>query len=302
MDTIPNFNDDEKRLLLSEMIKTSQVDVELLARFVASHELRPHWEQWTRMQIPANRTMAQCMKVADHLTAQASQAKRKRSSEGVMDGSTKRPSLPGGYASANNSSYHASNSMNTSGPVNIAPRPPNGHRPSPVPSPPPISVPAVKKRGRPSRADKAKRDLRPLLPQHIVPRPSDQSLGGLGRQPILPTPVSVQEHYSRSPVATPRTPLTSGLPPKRALPPHSDMSRPRVLSDGAVDHMESTRAYLGSELPPIEPRLRAGISRQSPPDNSPTMLAPLLQQNSPAAAAETPSSQGTRSTPVTNSA
>jgi hypothetical protein len=215
--------------------------------------------------------------------------------------------------------------MNTSGPVNIAPRPPNGHRPSPVPSPPPISVPAVKKRGRPSRADKAKRDLRPLLPQHIVPRPSDQSLGGLGRQTILPAPVSVQEHYSRSPVATPRTPLTSGLPPKRALPPHSDMSRPvctlrpvispftvdeskadaqgqRVLSDGAVDHMESTRAYLGSELPPIEPRLRAGISRQSPPDNSPTMLAPLLQKNSPAAAAETPSSQGTRSTPVTNSA
>lgn len=166
------------------------------------------------------------MKVADHLTAQASQAKRKRSSDGVMDGNVKRPSLSGGYASANNSTYHGSSSMSTSGPVNIAPRPPNGHGHSPVPSPPPISVPTVKKRGRPSRADKAKRDLRPLLPQHIVPRPSDQGLGGLGRQPILPAPASVQEHYSRSPVATPRTPLTSGLPSKRALPPHPDMSRP----------------------------------------------------------------------------
>ncbi len=34
-----------------------------------------------------------------------------------------------------------------------------------TPKPPP------KKRGRPSRADRAKRELRPLLPQHLMPRP-----------------------------------------------------------------------------------------------------------------------------------
>ncbi|OAA71286.1 hypothetical protein ISF_01837 [Cordyceps fumosorosea ARSEF 2679] len=34
-----------------------------------------------------------------------------------------------------------------------------------------ISKPPPKKRGRPSRADRAKKELRPLLPQHLMPRP-----------------------------------------------------------------------------------------------------------------------------------
>ncbi|KAK0385843.1 hypothetical protein NLU13_7020 [Sarocladium strictum] len=296
----PNFTDDEKRLLLSEIIKTSQVDVDELARFVASHAIKPHWEQWTRMQIPPNRTVAQCMQVADQLTVHVSQLKRKRSTETASDGSAKRPSLPGGYVSGSGASYHSSISAIASAPVSIAPRPSNGHESSPVPSPPP-PAPVAKKRGRPSRADKAKRDLRPLLPQHIVPRPSDHPSGGPEPRPILPAPAPVHDAFSRSPGSVPRTPLTSGLPSKRVMP-RVEMSRPRVLSDGAVDRMETTRAYLGSELPPIEPQLRAGISRQSPPYDSPTTLAPLLPHNSPAAAAETPSSQATRSTPVTNSA
>lgn len=298
MEPITSFTDEEKRLVLSEMIKTSQVDVDLLARFVTSHEIRPPWEQWLRMQIPPNRNLAQCMQVAEQLMAQGPQLKRKRSNE--LDGHPKRPTLPGGYVPGSGPNYHSSGPLKAPTPVNIAPRPSNGHRLSPAPSPPP-PFPSSRKRGRPSRADKAKRDLRPILPQRIVPRPSEYPPGIPEPRTILPAPAPVHETFSKSPVPTPRTPLTSGDGPSKRAMPILDMSRPRVLSDGAVDRMETTRAYLRSELPPIEPELRAGISRQSPPSNSPTTLAPLLPQNSPVAAAETPSSQATRSTPVTNS-
>ena len=43
---------------------------------------------------------------------------------------------------------------------------------------------APKKRGRPSKADMAKRDLKPNLPQLIAPRPPAQHVAGF--QPILP--------------------------------------------------------------------------------------------------------------------
>lgn len=255
------------------------------------------------MQIPPNRTVAQCMHVADQLTLQALQLKRKRSNEPVADVSAKRPSLPGGYATSSGSSYHASVPAMASAPVSIAPRPSNGHRQSPVASPPP-PAPTTKKRGRPSRADKAKRDLRPLLPQHIVPKPLDYSSSSLEPRPILPAPASatLHERYSKSPDSRPQTPLTSGAPSNRAMP-SVDVSMPRVLSGEALDRVEKTRAYLDSRGPqPLEPQLRSGLTQQSPPDNSPTTLAPLLSQNSPAPAAGTPSSQATRSTPVLNSA
>jgi len=165
------------------------------------------------------------MHVAGQLTVQASQLKRKRSNEPMADVNAKRPNLPpGGYASGSSSSYHTSVLAMAPTPVTIAPRPSNGHRQSPVASPPP-PLPATKKRGRPSRADKAKRDLRPLLPQHIVPKPSDHPSGALEPRPILPAPAPVHDRYSRSPVSRPRTPLISGAPSKRGMP-SVDMSRP----------------------------------------------------------------------------
>lgn len=54
-------------------------------------------------------------------------------------------------------------------PVNILPRPSNGYSSISPQRPPAPELP--KKRGRPSRADKAKRDLRPLLPQPAVSHP-----------------------------------------------------------------------------------------------------------------------------------
>lgn len=86
------------------------------------------------------------------------------------------------------------------------------------------------------------------------------------------------------------------------LQSQSNPSRQRVLSDGAVDHMEKTRAYLGSELPPIEPHMNARDARQADTDDEPATLAPMLQRSPTEIASDTASAQAPRSAPLINSA
>ncbi|KAM0436048.1 hypothetical protein ACHAPT_002940 [Fusarium lateritium] len=68
------FTEDEKRLLLAEIIKNSQLDVKILGRFIKSNRIEPNWMQ---MSLPAGRPMAQCMRAVDGLDIKPRGRKRK---------------------------------------------------------------------------------------------------------------------------------------------------------------------------------------------------------------------------------
>ncbi|KAH6890498.1 hypothetical protein B0T10DRAFT_321357 [Thelonectria olida] len=157
-----SFTDEEKRFLLAEIIKTSQMDVDTLSNFIRANGIEPNWLQ---MQLPFGRNMNQCMQAADQVgIKQVSWLKRKMTDDHGGP-SSKRMSLQGNVepSSVAPGPHH----------VPILPRPASSSAeitPAPTPAPPP-APPATgpKKKGRPSRADRAK--LRPILPQAIAPRP-----------------------------------------------------------------------------------------------------------------------------------
>ena len=163
------------------------------------------------------------MAVAGEMTTQSSHLKRKRADEVSTEANPGRPAFRSVYPSGSTSLHRNAPVAISPAPIQIAPRPSNGHRPSPHPSPPPLT-PAPKKRGRPSRADKAKRDLRPLLPQHLAPRPSEHPAGAHEPRVILPAP-AMPERYSRSPVSRPQPAASSSAAQGQTIP-HVDMTRP----------------------------------------------------------------------------
>lgn len=94
----------------------------------------------------------------------------------------------------------------------IAPRPTNGTAEGRGRDQPAVGLAGspkpAKKRGRPSRADMAKRELRPNLPQYIAPRPPHQMPG---YQAILPATSRPQEVVQTASPAV--TPVTAQSPP-----------------------------------------------------------------------------------------
>ncbi|CAN8097014.1 unnamed protein product [Discula destructiva] len=59
-----NFTEDEKRFVLAEYIKASQVDTEQLVAFIKQCRLEP---DWFMMQLPGGRNMHQCMRAASSM-------------------------------------------------------------------------------------------------------------------------------------------------------------------------------------------------------------------------------------------
>lgn len=87
------------------------------------------------------------------------------------------------------------------------------------------SKPPPKKRGRPSRQDRAKRELRPLLPQHLMPRPPVDQLQQQQQQQQQPQPQIYQQpgvYYSHQPYPSPMqmqdTRVAHRLSPEPARP------------------------------------------------------------------------------------
>lgn len=124
--------------------------------------------------------MNQCMQVVEHMGGPSSNSKRlSTSSQGEPVLKEADSSVAGDTTSWN--TQHLSPPVSNV-PVPILPRPSKGLEQNQVAMPPSQSTTKPKKRGRPSRADKAKRDLRPNLPPHIAPRMQH----GTGHRPILP--------------------------------------------------------------------------------------------------------------------
>ncbi|KAK1975112.1 hypothetical protein LZ30DRAFT_606413 [Colletotrichum cereale] len=59
-----SFTGEEKRFILAEAIKTSNLDVGLLAGFLKTHKVEP---DWLKMQLPSGRTMEQCLAVTGQI-------------------------------------------------------------------------------------------------------------------------------------------------------------------------------------------------------------------------------------------
>lgn len=213
------------------MIKSSSVDVDTLLSFIKANHVVPVWinmqlpfgmshmdrllcflyfvdpvlrSAWAISNFILGRNMNQCMQVVEHLTGEPSHLKRQlpgsqnqsaaRASEHKLSSAT--AASPGQHA--------ALSQVNDVTPVAILPWPTKddtqnrqetapaagvayGQSPTAEPAPP-------KKRGRPSRADKAKKDLRPMLPPHLAPRLSP----GSGHRLILPAAERAGENQARA--------------------------------------------------------------------------------------------------------
>jgi hypothetical protein len=172
------FTCEETRFVLSEIIRTSsQIGVNELAQFIRTNGITP---DWMNMKLPGGRTANQCKLAFDEITNDLA-VKRRRTSEQSDEHPRKKLVSSHSDAVVNKISAPEPQSRrpSSSSLVSIAPRPPNGLPESPPNQGPTVSSPAprapsppqAKKRGRPSRADKAKKDLRPQLPPVIAPRP-----------------------------------------------------------------------------------------------------------------------------------
>ncbi|KJZ72838.1 hypothetical protein HIM_07782 [Hirsutella minnesotensis 3608] len=195
MDPSP-FTIEEKRFILAELIKASSISVEVLVAFIREQNVLPNW---MHMQIPHGRNMSQCMQIVDHLSIRPMPWDRQRTVHqgGAASSLDERP------RSSPERDYTAMPPIaRISSPLNrhllpIAPRPPLGgtndqpqRRPDSCAS---DNQKPTRKRGRPSKADMAKRDLRPNLPKPIAPRPT---LPTRDFQPLLPafvTPPAVMQ-------------------------------------------------------------------------------------------------------------
>jgi len=181
------FTEVEKRFVLAEMIKASDLDVGLLVNFVKQHDVQA---DWMLMQLPSGRNMNQCLRAAEamfNLTIPPpaiSPLKRKSFSE-LSDHIPKKQAIgsPG-----EGSPYAIPRNPNTQSPglgqpVNIQPRP-NGFPPhtlTPGTAITPISQNVVlppRRRGRPPKAETLARQgvqqpshYPPISPAPIAPSP-----------------------------------------------------------------------------------------------------------------------------------
>ncbi|TWU72592.1 hypothetical protein ED733_003067 [Metarhizium rileyi] len=191
-----SFTSDEKRFVLAEIIKSSTVNIDILLTFINTNQVDP---DWMSMQLPLGRNMNQCMQVVEQMGGPAS----KRPSTSSQDAPALKAANSGVASDmATFSAVHLLPSASNV-PVPILPRPSNVLDQAQVDTLPTQSTTQPKKRGRPSRADKAKKDLRPNLPPHLAPRIQH----GTGHRPILP--------------AIPYTPNNLAQPPP--MPCHSSV-------------------------------------------------------------------------------
>ncbi|EGU74693.1 hypothetical protein FOXB_14793 [Fusarium oxysporum f. sp. conglutinans Fo5176] len=216
------FNDQEKRHLLAEIIKHSQLDVIYLENLV--RHIEPNWMQ---MQLPNGRNMAQCMETAQNMYIGQRGTKRKASEE---ESSTQN-NIDGQLPSDQALSLLSQPSPAQNSPANFQRQPamtPGPHlQQHQQPEQPP-----KKKKGRPAYAGRDVTSQRPFNPRPIAPKPSAQ---------ILQNSHSVFRTIAPAPQAV--------LPPR---PPGSLDNTYRGLSRAPVE-FQNTHGNLDTYRPSITP-------------------------------------------------
>ncbi|KAK4158426.1 hypothetical protein C8A00DRAFT_39398 [Chaetomidium leptoderma] len=245
------FDDAEKRSILAEMIKLSQLDVGVLVDFVKAHQIQP---DWLHMQLPRGRNMSQCLHAAESMFGMPmpppviSSLKRKSLGDlpDYVSDSNKRQAIASPGEMSPRAFPPGPNMQPASGahPVNIQPRP-NGYAPAlPAPTPsissaPYNPAPTGRKRGRPPKS--VQNTWQVSTYQHITPAP------------IAPSPVS----------ATAPQPHSPGL---RGHPAH------QLPAQGLPDPKLRKKA-----LPEIAPRPAQGVPSAEPAVRSPAVPAAEYQ-------------------------
>ncbi|KAG6365146.1 hypothetical protein INS49_006753 [Diaporthe citri] len=113
------FTEDEKRFVLAEYIKASQVETGQLVEFIKTYNLQA---DWFAMQLPGGRNMHQCMRAASQL----------------LDRELQLPSLPNlKRKSVSDFSEHVPKRVASMTPIQYQPRPPPLPQPLPLPQPQP---------------------------------------------------------------------------------------------------------------------------------------------------------------------
>jgi hypothetical protein len=307
-----SFTREEKLFVLAEMIKASRIDVESLVDFIKYHRIEP---DWMSMQIPLGRNMNQCMQFAGHISITTPYLKRRPSSVD-FEPPTKRPAfseLPE-HARPTSSQGILQPVWQPPTPTTAAgPRSANGL----VDSSPQTSAPgpAPKKRGRPSRADKAKRDLRPLLPQHLAPRPSPGPVLLHPFSPTTPRPILPALGSPRDIRRGPLDPPSWSPPSMYRVSPEGEEKVPDKAREQTMD-TEAARpvsSHLGSPSRvhqtvhhnhqhfPSESMGRAFDKPSSPTSSAYPRSGSLSQARNPPMASSTPSrreSTMTRDSPM----
>ncbi|KAJ2899879.1 hypothetical protein MKZ38_002746 [Zalerion maritima] len=203
----PTFTDAEKRFVLAEIIKASSIDVGILVDLVKSHNVEP---QWLSMQVPNGRNLGQCINATESLFERHipyPNLKRKPPAS-LVEIAPKRQAVEQPRPVAI--------------PRVIQPRPAsNGYNPHPSPT---VTAPATatatpptatgRKRGRPSKAEKAEKEAAQLRAggHHFGVFPNRQG------QPGTYPPISA---------APTQPPVTQKLPPISTVqdyPPSSSVA------------------------------------------------------------------------------
>ncbi|PNP81821.1 hypothetical protein FNYG_04847 [Fusarium nygamai] len=231
------FNDQEKRHLLAEIIKHSQLDVQYLETLV--RHIEPNWMQ---MQLPNGRNMAQCMETAQNMYIGQRGTKRKASEEESSTQNNNDGQLHSNQALPLLSQHSPAQNS----PANFQRQPamaPGSH----LQQPQQPEQPPKKKKGRPAYAGRDVTSQRPLNPRPIAPKPSAQILQNphSGFRTIAPAPRAV-------------------LPPR---PPESLHNIYKGPSRALPVEFQNTHRNLGTFWPSIkpssgmlQPKQTAGIS------------------------------------------
>ncbi|KAK3375104.1 hypothetical protein B0H63DRAFT_267268 [Podospora didyma] len=196
-----SFTDFEKRFVLAEMIKASNMDVAVLVDFIKLHQIQPNW---LAMQLPGGRNMNQCLYAAEtmfnmQIPPPAIQPLKRKSLGDLGDHIPKKlaaihPTLgdTAPYAVPRNFGLQPAGAVQ---PVSIQPRPagytPIAQAPNPPSSgPTPSSAPpAGRRRGRPPKVDATRQNppqmiaYQPITPAPIAPSPGPQNIAPQPRSP-----------------------------------------------------------------------------------------------------------------------
>ncbi|KAL2127425.1 hypothetical protein VTI74DRAFT_10753 [Chaetomium olivicolor] len=181
------FNDFEKRFILGEMLKVSDLDVGLLVDFIKSHGIKP---DWMHMQLPGGRNLSQCLHAAEimfnaHMPPPVISPLKRKSLGDLPDYASKRRAVESpGDVSPRGLPLSANFQPSGGAQVSIQPRP-NGYPSAPLAPSPTVSttpynpIPPARRRGRPPKAAQPAWQVS-TGPKSIAPSPAPAS------QPLSP--------------------------------------------------------------------------------------------------------------------
>ncbi|KAG5980487.1 hypothetical protein E4U55_003986 [Claviceps digitariae] len=227
-----SFTPEEKRFVLAEILKSSDVGIEHLWEFIKANQIVPNW---MNMQVPLGRSLSQCIKVVEQMTDAPPGPKSLLA--GHSGDISRWQRLEHTSEDVADLRVHKSSPPSTSTPIAILPRPTTGHDRSLVSVLPPGHN-RPKKRGRPSRADRARSNLCPNLPPHLVPRSPSRN----GYRPILPAaPLKNGDSIQ---------PSLQLLPPILSEPPEVEREEKRRRLDDAAQKPQISSDAIKNNIAP----------------------------------------------------